>query len=356
MTAIVAIGTSVPEFVATNEHVISLALECSEGKYSGSLHELELHLRSFLEKAGSKERRWRAGFSKPSEHIFDAWTNCQSNAGHESAKKIGALIYCGIDRGVAEPSHASLLARRLGLYDVRCLDISDACMGWFTAAEVATKFTTIDRPYCVIVSAEFPLEMPGKVYPRSFAIKDGDDLSWKGAALTMGEAASVTIIDASAPSQKVFRSNNRHADICCVPLTKPERFVDSARLLSKLSDDCFVAHMPTMASATYRDSQSVLETYIRENGLPDIVLPHTVSQSGPAHASKHLLQDGTVKNCFEYFGNLATSSIPIGYEYFDCVDKQDLHIAAWISAAGMSHCAVRLSGSRGKGGSERAGQ
>jgi hypothetical protein len=343
MTTIIAVGTSVPEFIATNEHVISLALERSKRDYPSSLDELELELRSFLAKAGSKERRWRSGFSKPSEHIFEAWENCRSNAGGEAAKKIGVLIYCGVDRGVAEPSHASLLARKFGFYDVRCLDVSDACMGWFTAAEVATKFATNERPYCAIVSAEFPLEMPGKVYPAAFTFKDADDLSWKGAALTLGEAASVTIIDALVPSKMVFKSNSRHADICCAPLVRPDRFVDSARLLPRLLDDCFVAHMPTLASATYRDAQAVLETYIREYGRPDIVLPHTISQSGPAHAAKRLLPEGVIRNCFEYFGNLATSSIPVGYEYFDCRTEQNLHVAAWISAAGMSHCAVRLS-------------
>jgi len=116
MTAIVAVGTSIPEFIATNEHVISLALECSKGRYAGSLDELERDLRSFLRKAGSIERRWRSGFSKPSEHIFEAWENCRSMIDGALVKKIGVLIYCGIDRGIAEPSHASLLASKFGLY------------------------------------------------------------------------------------------------------------------------------------------------------------------------------------------------------------------------------------------------
>jgi hypothetical protein len=343
MTAIIAIGTSIPEFIATNEHVISLALERSKKSYSGDLADLERDLRSFLEKVGSKQRRWRSGLSTPAEHVADAWNNCLAKLDRKSSGKIGTLIYCGIDRGVAEPSHASLFAKRLGLFDVRCLDISDACMGWYTASQVGAKFTTPDRPYCAVVSAEFPLEMPGKVYPPAFTIKNPQDLLWKGAALTLGEAASVTLIDALAPSRHVFKSNSRHADVCCVPLVRPDRFVDSARLLPKLIDDCFVAHMPTMASATYRDAQEVLESYIRENGRPDVVLPHTVSQSGPVHASRHLLAEGAIRNCFEYFGNVATSSIPVGYEYFDCVSERHRHVAAWISAAGMSHCAFRLS-------------
>lgn len=343
MTHIVAVGTSIPEFVATNEHVISLALELSAATYSGDVSDLELNLRAFLKKAGSRQRRWRSGYSKPKEHIFDAWQNCLSKLGGRSTQEIGTLIYCGIDRGVAEPSHASLLARRLALHDVRTFDVSDACMGWFTASEVAARYATKDRPYCAIVSAEFPIEMPGKIYPGAFTIRDVDDLSWKGAALTLGEAASVTVVQATASGRSVFRSNSRHADVCCVPLVRPERFVDSEKLLPKLVDDCFVAHMPTMASSTYREAQEVLAIYIREYGQPDIVLPHTVSQSGPMHAAKHLLREDSIKNCFEFFGNVATSSIPVGYEYFNCASEQDVHVAAWISAAGMSHCVFRLS-------------
>lgn len=342
MATIVAIGTSIPEFIATNEHVISLALECSATTYCGPLHELERELRSFLQKAGSRQRRWRSGLSTPLEHTADAWENCLSKLERNSSAKIGTLIYCGIDRGVAEPSHASLFAKKFGLLDARCFDISDACMGWYTATQIAVKFATVDRPYCAVVSAEFPLEMPGKVYPSAFTIKCSDDVLWKGAALTLGEAASVTVIDALAPTRAVFRSNSRYADICCVPLIRPDRFVDSDKLSPKLADDCFIAHMPTMAFATYRDAQEVLACYINENGSPDIVLPHTVSLSGPVHASKHLLAEGAIKNCFEHFGNVATSSIPVGYDYFDCNADRKLHIVAWISAAGMSHCAFRL--------------
>jgi|tagenome__1003787_1003787.scaffolds.fasta_scaffold20626358_2 3-oxoacyl-[acyl-carrier-protein] synthase III len=342
MTAIIAIGTSVPEFVATNEHVVSLVLDRSEGSYSGDIADLERDLRGLLERVGSRERRWRSGLSTPTDHVIEAWENCVSSLDQDSLGKIGALIYCGIDRGVAEPSHASLFARRLGLFDLRCLDISDACMGWYTAARAASRFASRSRPYCAVVSAEFPLEMPGKVYPPAFTIKSAEDLLWKGAALTLGEAASVAVIDPFIESAEVFRANSRHADACCVPLLRPERFVDSAWLLPRLIDDCFVAHLPTMASASYRDAQEVLKQYINENGIPDVVLPHTVSQPGPRHAARHFLPDTVIKNCFESFGNIATSSIPVGYEYFDCAADRTTHIAAWVSSAGMSHCAFRL--------------
>jgi 3-oxoacyl-[acyl-carrier-protein] synthase III len=166
MPHIVAIGTSIPRFIATNDYVVSLVLDASKKSYVGTRSDLEEMVRLFLEKAGAKHRCWRAGSTKPIEHISEAWENCLAKLDFGKAAKIGTLIYCGIDKGVAEPSHASLLAQKFGLDNVRCFDISDACMGWFTATQVASKFATAETPYCAIVSAEFPLEMPGRVYPQ----------------------------------------------------------------------------------------------------------------------------------------------------------------------------------------------
>jgi hypothetical protein len=345
MPRIRAVGTSVPGFIATNDHVVSLALEASEKTYNGAITDLERQLKHFLLTAGARERRWRASRSKPIEHIVEAWENAQAKMERSEINYIGALIYCGIDRGVAEPSHGSLLAMKFGLRGVRTCDVSDACMGWFTASQIAVSLTSEEKPYCVIVSAEFPLEFPGKLYPQAFAIRDNDDLQWKGAALTLGEAASVTVIDtlhARVEDGHVIKSDNNAADICCAPLLRPDRFIDSARLLGKLDEECFVAHMPSMASASYRDSQIVLAAYIERYGIPSTVLPHLVSQSGPPHASKHLLNEGVLRNCFEWFGNLATSSIPVGYEYYACEIHPADHLAGWISAAGMSHCVFRI--------------
>jgi hypothetical protein len=55
MSLIIAAGTSVAEFVATNDYVTSLALDLSKRIYAGSLDQLALSInrffRSFLEKA-----------------------------------------------------------------------------------------------------------------------------------------------------------------------------------------------------------------------------------------------------------------------------------------------------------------
>jgi 3-oxoacyl-[acyl-carrier-protein] synthase III len=342
MAQIVAIGTSVPQFIATNEYILSDVLHLSRTTYIDAENDLEHMVRTFFEKAGARHRRWRTGCTKPIEHITEAWENCFARLTDSQKAKIGTVIYCGIDKGVAEPSHASLLAQKFKLANARCLDVSDACMGWFTATQIASQFATRDTPFCAVVSAEFPLEMPGRVYPQSFTIKNREDFEWKGAALTMGEAASVTVIDSFSgkPAHFVHRSSSKYADVCCVPLLRAERFVDSARLLPKLHDDCFVANMPFMAVGSRRDAEEVLEEYIRKYGKPDIVLPHTVSESGPRRASENHLAEGVLKNCFEHFGNLSTSSIPIGYEYFNC--SSNAHVAGWISAAGMSHAIFRL--------------
>lgn len=344
MPTILVTGTSIPDFVVTNDYIISLVIENSRRFYKGESGQLEAAVSGFLAVAGAKRRRWRSGFTKPLEHISDAWINCFSKAGRDSLTQIGAIIYCGIDKGVVEPSHASLLAQKFGLSDVRALDVSDACMAWFTATQIASRIVNESRPLCVVISAEFPVEVPGKVYPESFKIRNDDDLLWKGAALTLGECAAVTLIRSfgNKPECSVFRSNNNYADICCVPLERPDRFIDSAELLARLSANCFIANMGKMASVGYRDAQRILKDYVAAYGKPEIVLPHTVSQTMPHHISKGIIENGSLKNCFEEFGNIATCSIPVGYEYFDCASSRGAHIAGWIAAAGMSHSVFRI--------------
>jgi 3-oxoacyl-[acyl-carrier-protein] synthase III len=344
MPTVVAVGTSLPDFVVTNDHVVSLTIENSKHGYEGDLAELEKNATSFLEKIGAKQRRWRSAGTRPIEHIFEAWSNCLSSIDGNTTRKIGTLVYCGIDKGIAEPSHASLMAKKFGLRGVRTFDVSDACMGWVTAAQIAARFATREQPYSVVVSAEFPIEFPGKVFPASFKIRSHDDFHWKAAALTLGECASVTLIEhGTGEDHYSFKSDNDFSDICAVPLIRPDRFVDSSSLNGRFAEDCFVADMGRLATATYRDSQNVLRDYVARNGAPDILLPHTVSQNGPGRASKGIIKEGVLQNCFEQFGNIATSAIPAGYQYFDCANRKKAHIAGWVSAAGLSHCAFRIS-------------
>lgn len=342
MPTILAVGTSVPEFVATNDYVVFLVIEHSRRIYNGSLEELESKLRLFLERAGSERRCWRTKRTKPLMHIEEAWQNCFEKARIDPRKDLGALIYCGIDKGVIEPSHASLLAKRFGILHARTLDISDACMGWFTAAQIARAMSRQSGRYTAIISAEFPIEVPGKVYPEALKIRDDTDLSWKAAALTLGECASVTLVDGSEEESVIFRSNNNHADLCCVPIACPERFIDFHPLIERLAEDCFVAHTSKMIAASYKDAQTVLKDYISMYGIPDTILPHTVSYNGPAFASRNIVPEDALKNCFKIFGNISTSAIPVGYEYFRCNQDNRKHVAGWISAAGMSHSVFRL--------------
>lgn len=344
MDSLVTIGSSVPEFVATNEYVISLALEHSRRFYAGDTGHLESKLRSLLGAIGAKNRTWRAGFTKPLDHIAEAWAQCLENIGPNSCDAIGALIYCSIDKGVVEPSHASLLAQKFGLKHVRTLDISDACMGWFTATQVAHKLCERSKPLYAIISAEFPIEVPGKVYPESFKIRNDHEFLWKASALTLGECAAVTImkVDENQRNNTCFESDHDFADLCCVPLERPDRFVDSERLLEWLEQNCFVSNIRKLTPATYRIARVALERYVSTYGIPDIILPHTVSQSGPAHVSRGLVPDTVVQNCFDIFGNISTCSIPIGYEYFNCAKNTNSHIAGWITAAGLSCSAFRI--------------
>src|ERR1044072_4733490 len=98
MDYIVSVGASIPDFVATNDYVVSLALENSKRFYRGDTDRLGRMLTDFLSLGRAKRRTWRAGFATPLDHIVDAWLNCTRSTGPDVKNDIGALIYCGIDK------------------------------------------------------------------------------------------------------------------------------------------------------------------------------------------------------------------------------------------------------------------
>ena len=186
MPYVYSVGVSIPDFFASNEYVKELILTESEGIWNGELRELSDKIDSYFMKTGAKTRTWRNSNSFPKEHIMEAVKHCLEGTSFWHPEKLSSVIYCGIDRGFVEPAHASVLAARLGLEHVRAFDVSDACLGWYTSCEAARAFACDNKPLSLIISGEFPIDMPGKVYPNAFRVRDVEVFKWKSAAFTLG--------------------------------------------------------------------------------------------------------------------------------------------------------------------------
>lgn len=344
MPCVRSVGVSIPDFLATNDYVRRLAVTESANIWNAKKSDLSNLVQDFFGKIGSLTRTWRSMDSLPKQHIEEAVRNCLASVSNWNPDHLSSVIYCGIDRGFVEPAHASVLAAQLGLNNVRAFDVSDACLGWYTACEAARAFATNDKPLSLIISGEFPIDKPGLVFPDSFRIEDETSFKWKAAALTLGEMATATLVDASVTAGEMeVRSENQHNQLCLVPIKKPHRFINWENESWIIQESCFVANCEKLAIAGFRPGLSVLQQLLNRTGDPDFILPHSFSEYVPRTVAQHLGVADKLHNVFQDVGNISTSSIP--FALWALSQKTNIvgkNIVGWIASAGMKHAAFQI--------------
>ena len=344
MPTVCSIGVSLPGFFASNEYVKELALTESSRTWLGDINHLSFLIDDFLEKAGSETRIWRCADSLPRDHILEAIEDCIRGLENWNPDRVSTVIYCGIDRGFVEPAHASVISSQIGLNGVRSFDIADACLGWYTACQAARAFASEARPLSLIVSAEFPIDKPGMVFPGAFRILDAYDFKWKAAAFTLGEVATATIINAAAdPSNSIIQSENQYHDLCLVPLKKPSRFIKWRYNEYLIEQGCFISNSEKLAVSGFRPGLDVLKSLVDLVGLPDFILPHAFSDSVPRTIADRIGLSSKLHNVFRKVGNISTSSIP--FSLWSISQENDLHgenIIGWVGSAGMKYAAFQI--------------
>ncbi|WP_193189067.1 3-oxoacyl-[acyl-carrier-protein] synthase III C-terminal domain-containing protein [Nisaea sediminum] len=344
MPFVLSVGVSLPDYSASNSYVKNLSFCLSANHWAGNSQKLPELIDDFFAKSGARERLWRNANTEPKKYLKTAIENCLASSLPDAREKLSSIIFCSVDKGLVEPAHASAFAAQMGLFGVRAFDVSDACLGWFTACEAAQAFASAERPLALIISAEFPLDDPGKVLPEAFTIRDECEFEWKSAALTLGEMATATLIDAfRGVSSCTVKSENQHNQLCVVPIKKPERFIDWTQDSDALDRECFIANGAKLANAGFRGGISVLRSQINKSGLPDVILPHAFSESVTYAAAKKLGLADKVHNVFARVGNISTSSIPFGlWSLAQIGNLRGKNILGWVASAGMKHAAFRL--------------
>ena len=87
---------------------------------------------------GAKTRHVRdiAAGEKAADVILGAMDDALARAGMVP-EDIDLLIYCGVGRGFLEPANAYFYARARGMRTTNCFDVTDACMSWVRAMQIA---------------------------------------------------------------------------------------------------------------------------------------------------------------------------------------------------------------------------
>lgn len=342
-----SIAVGLPTKKISNLEVIDLVKFHSKDIFNGNISELDAVLHNYLLYIGAEQRLWRY----PKEDVIEIINETINRALSEasvSKKDVDLIAYVSIDRGFIEPSNASVIANQLGFNNARTLDISDACMGWFTGCQVVQALQqTTDKYQCaLVITAEFPMDEKGAIFPVNYKIGDLGELNYKIASLTLGEGASATVFLRKNYSKThyTFINDSDSMDLCTIPLDNHKKMLRD-KSNSKIKDPLsFTAHGKEMYNAGREFAKKIVVDYVKLYGKPDIIIPHSMSKTSIDSVSNELDLTNMVHMTFQYLGNTGTTSVPAGLVSAKKAGKikGDSKILACIGSAGFKYSAFEV--------------
>jgi len=328
-----------------NDEILELVAYYSRGKYVGKVAPLLSLIDAKLRRIGIKSRYWRSSKERPFA-LLERACDAALRQSQVARSEVDFVIYVGVDRGFAEPANACFVAKELGMNRARTFDVVDACLGWSTATEIAQAlFSTTPGAVALIASAEFPMRPGGSVIPECFSVASEEELDWKFPALTLGEAASASVLIGDGPRWRyIHESHNEFADLCTVNLGPPSDYAAPSSRFGPSTSRGFRAYGVDLGRQVYRPAIRVLRQLVDQIGTPRIVFPHSVV--GPyidqvvERVSSHL----HVFSTFSEMGNLATSSLPssiVRARQQGILNGNDVAIG-WAAASGLKVSAFEI--------------
>jgi 3-oxoacyl-[acyl-carrier-protein] synthase III len=337
-----AIEHALPSNLVTNEDQINEVMTKSEPHLSPeTLERLKGRLNKILKVTKSQFRYLRA----PGETAYSlgvrAGRQALDTAGLKPAE-VDLLIYVGVGRGFLEPSTANIFQDSLGLTNATCFDLLDACASWLRALDLAQSFIKLNKYKTVmILNCECNQEL------ADLGFRNLDDFDFKFPMLTIGEAATATIVTASDEEDSyyaTFKSWGQHHALCKIPLPHARQFSNGVELKSHPSlsfysygEQLFRVVFKKIV-AHYRDD----EKFGAFN--EDIMFGHSASDSMSERVA-HVLELNNTYLTHSLFGNTVSASIPLGMSHAIKNEnlKPDMNVLLGCGSAGITTawCTIR---------------
>lgn len=207
--------------VVSNDEIID-RVRTHSTSFSGNLAEALEQISFYLNLGGARERRWLADDQRPIDMICEAAHDALQEGGVEKSD-IGLIIHVGLGRAFMEAGQSYFIAQALGLRDVHCFDLMDACNSWSRAMFLANTLLKCG-PYehILIVNTECNMLEGGICNPTCFKLDSFDAIDYCFAGMTLADGVSATLLsraseDAHEPWHFQFNSRADLADICAVP-------------------------------------------------------------------------------------------------------------------------------------------
>jgi 3-oxoacyl-[acyl-carrier-protein] synthase III len=306
-----SISLRTPSVCVTNEGVLDRIRETNAGVPCATVERYCAIVGLLLERTGVQTRyiRDKANGERGFDLMIDAAKDAISKSGI-AFSEIDLIIFCGVGRGFLEPANAIFVAKALGI-ECEAFDVGDACMSWVRSLQLAhSMLKTGTHSNVLIVNAEFTVHEHG--IPDALKVCTDEALKYTFPALTIGEAATATVVSASErPWTFRFRSRPEFASLCTLPLPGYQDFCDSEPSIGLNGPLRLVSFGNDLSRAALREMmQFVNQTYPKPNAI-DLWFPHTTSEPSVMSIARPLgAGEKVYTKAFRQFGNLISASIP----------------------------------------------
>ncbi|MCP4137431.1 MAG: hypothetical protein GY754_41070 [bacterium] len=200
---IAGIGAYVPGREITNDHVLDL-LERSSAPYLEKevLPAFMEKAKYKIEKAGNITRNWCDEYEYCTDIAFNASRIALEDAGI-SANELDLIIFTGMSKAFVEPATSHVLRHNLQALNANVIDTQDACTSFAKSIEIANALIqTGAYKKILIASGERSYDW------ADFTCKTPDELQWKLASCTIGDAAGAIVLEAT--DEPEYLEDSRH--------------------------------------------------------------------------------------------------------------------------------------------------
>lgn len=327
------ITSSYPDLILSNNDIISL-IKQQTTNFKGDLDKTLTIISRLLKITGSENRRWLED-KKPFYYIIKAIEEALDKT-NLLADDIDLLMYVGIGKGFAEPAQSYFVAQKMGMNNVKCLDITDACMSWASAMQIANSLLkTGVYKKIMLVNGEFITRDSGLF--KTFNLKNRYQIEYTLPVFTLGNAATCTILSNSDNDFDCqFLSNNTLADLCILPTSDYHNYSDYYRTFNGANK--FTSYGAEM----HRDGAEELIKLF--NSIPkekidkvDIVFTHASSKTMWHNYAKQVGIENKIYDIYKDYGNLVSASVPFAMVQAEKEGKlkRGDNVMFWLGTAGM---------------------
>lgn len=341
---IVTVQHALPARQVSNQDLIDHALSHEDMRVRPEHRDqLGQALAGFLEQCGAVTRFHRA----PGERALDVGVAAGRKALEHSgvaADEIDLLIYVGVARGFLEPATANVFQAELGLHRATCFDILDACASWLRGVDIARHFLQVGTYRRIMI---LNCECNCAEWTR-YDFESCDDISHLGAGLTVGEAATATILerDSGATDYYInFETTGAHHNLCQIPLPSVRQFSTNGVGRDHPSNRFFAYAAPLNRVAIQQLVRQYESDHHLDRSPPDIVFGHAPSVPSVETVFKILKLDrSALVETFPQYGNTVSASIPLAISLASRAGtlQRGMKVLVLMASAGVSTAVCRF--------------